>query len=344
MKMKFDRLSNQTTIMEVALAAHVSLATVSRVTNHPEKVHPETRARVEKVIRDKGYTPNLNAKSLAISKSKTVAVMVPELTRSSIAGLVDGISDCAKSRGYLLRLFVNKPGSESYIHEEEYWSTMMSTIVDGILYINDELTDENLKMIKKSPVPVVITNAVCQDETIPYVSLDYYKAAYDMTTEMIKRGNKNIWLITAIKNYVANGLKVEGYTQAMLDNNLEPKVKQVSGKIDIHQQTYKELLEKEIPDVAIVVRDSMAVSFINVARELNIKVPDQMQVIGFQNTKYAELSNPSLTCIETPIHALGEKAMDLLSQMMSVEEGEEIEIETKNFISSDIVWRNSTKK
>ncbi len=341
--MKFDRLSNQTTIMQIAAIAHVSLATVSRVTNHPEKVKPETRARVEKAIRDRGYTPNLNAKSLAISKSKTVAVIVPELTRSSIAGLVDGISDCAKSRGYLLRLFVNKPGSTSYIDEEAYWSTIMSTIVDGILYINDELTQENINLIKKTPVPVVVTNAVVEDETVPYVSLDYYKAAYDITTEMIKRGNKKIWMITATKNYVANGLKVKGYTQAMLDNNLTPIVKPVSGKIEIHQETYKDLLKEDIPDVAIVVRDSMAVSLINVARSLGISVPDKMQVIGFQNTKYAELSYPSLTCVETPIYALGEKAMDILSEMMSVEEDEEIEIETKNFIDSSIIWRNSTK-
>ena len=105
--MKTDRRASQATIMEVAIAAGVSLATVSRTTNHPEKVKPETREKIERIIKEKGYKPNLNAKSLASSKSTTVAVVVPELTRSSIAGLVDGIADCANRRGYFVRLFVN---------------------------------------------------------------------------------------------------------------------------------------------------------------------------------------------------------------------------------------------
>lgn len=341
--MKFDRRSNQTTIMEVALAAGVSLATVSRVTNHPDKVSPKTRERIERVIREKGYVPNLNAKSLASSKSKTVAIVVPELTRSSIAGLVDGICDCAKKRDYLIRLFVNKPSSPTYISENEYWAKIMSTVVDGILYINDELTEENIRNIKNSLVPVVLTNTVTSHDDIPFVSIDYYKAAYDLTKSYIKKGKTKIWLISTIKKYVVNDLKVAGFTDAMKEAGLDPIVKCVSGKLDPQLEAYNEILKDDHPEVAIVVRDSMAVAFINVANDYNIKIPKELEVIGFQNTKYAELSRPSLTCIETPIYDLGEHAMNLLSQMMSVEEGEEIEIETKNYIDYKLVKRDSTK-
>ena len=97
---------NQIKIYDVAGAAGVSLATVSRVLNHPEKVRPETRAKIERIIKELGYKPNLNAKGLASSKSTTVAVVVPELTRSSVAEMINGIADCAHKRGYLLRLFV----------------------------------------------------------------------------------------------------------------------------------------------------------------------------------------------------------------------------------------------
>ena len=95
---------NQVKIYDVAGAAGVSLATVSRVLNHPEKVKPATRERIEKIIKELGYKPNLNAKGLASSKSTTVAIMVPELTRSSVAEMINGIADCARRRGYLLRL------------------------------------------------------------------------------------------------------------------------------------------------------------------------------------------------------------------------------------------------
>lgn len=347
--MKNDKRNSQATIMEVAIAAGVSLATVSRVTNHPEKVKPETREKIQRIIKEKGYKPNLNAKSLASNKSTTVAVVVPELTRSSIAGLVDGIANCAARRGYFLRLFVNNPNKhdneQEYDSEKEFWSTLMASVVDGILYINDEMTEESIELIKNSNVPVVLTNTVCNDPDIPYVSIDYYKAAYEITKEMIKRGNKSIWMISTIRKYVVNDLKVAGYVKAMEEANLTPCVKNVPGKTELNEQIYRELLANEHPEVAIVVRDSMAVSFINVVRDLHIQIPEETQVIGFQNTKYAELSRPQLTCINTPIYDLGEEAMDLLTKLMneSDDEEENNEIDAKIYVNYDVVWRKSTK-
>ena len=87
----------------------------------------------------------------------------------------------------------------------------MSSVVDGVLYINDEITDEHLDIIRSSSVPVVLTNTVCSDPNIPFVSIDNFKAAYEITKAMIKRGNKKIWFISTIRKYVVNDLKVDGY-------------------------------------------------------------------------------------------------------------------------------------
>lgn len=339
-----NKYSSQIKIYDVAGAAGVSLATVSRVLNHPEKVKQATRDRINRIIRDLGYKPNLNAKGLASSKSTTVAVVVPELTRSSIAGMVDGIADCAARRGYLLRLFVNRPsksGESISETEKELWSVVMASSVDGVLYINDEITDEHIEIMRDLNTSVVLTNTVCSDEAFPSVSIDYKKAAYEITKEMISRGNKKIWIVTTIRKYVVNDLKVEGYLEAMKEAGLEPYVLQVSGKTDLNEVSYQEILEKEHPDVAIVVRDSMAVSLINVARLLHIHIPNEMQVIGFQNTKYAELSRPHLTCINTPIYELGEAAMDLLTNLMEDELEEDASIH--EYIDFNVVWRDSTK-
>ena len=172
---------------------------------------------------------------------------------------------------------------------------------------------------------------------------------------MIKRGNKNIWIISTIKKYAVNDLIVQGYEEAMIEAGLEPRVINVSGKTYLNEVSYKEILEKEHPDVAIVVRDSMAVSFINVARNLHISIPYELQVIGFQNTKYAELSRPTLTCINTPIYEIGEVAMDLLTDLMhqaeledeyyddELEKVEDKDIEINKDVDYSIVWRQSTK-
>ena len=223
-------------------------------------------------------------------------------------------------------------------------------------FINDEIDDEYIEIIKESNVSVVLTNTICADLTIPYVAIDYRKAAYEMTKEMINRGNKKIWIISTIKKYNVNDLKVKGYEEAMKEAGLEPRVINVSGKTYLNEKAYEEILKEEHPDVAIVVRDSMAVSFINVARSLHIAIPDDLQVIGFQNTKYAELSRPTLTCINTPIYEIGEVAMDLLTDLMHEaeledeyyyldtprEEGKE-EIEINKNVEYSVVWRQSTR-
>lgn len=338
-----NRYSSQIKIYDVAGRAGVSLATVSRVLNHPEKVKAGTREKIEKIIRELDYKPNLNAKGLASSKSTTVAVVVPELTRSSIAGMVDGIADCAMRRGYLLRLFVNHPSKEEgqgMASEHNLWGEVLASSVDGVLYINDEITEEHLEIIRDVNVNVVLTNTVCNDDSIPSVSIDYKKAAYEITNEMIQKGNKKIWIITSLRKYVVNDLKVEGYLEAMNEAGLEARIIRVPGKIGAHEKEYYELLSKEHPDVAIVVRDSMAVSFINVARNLHIHIPEELQVIGFQNTKYAELSRPTLTCINTPIYEIGEEAMNLLTELM---ESDEDIIDTKKLVDYNVVRRESTR-
>ena len=340
-----NKYSSQIKIYDVAGAAGVSLATVSRVLNHPEKVKPGTRERINRIIRDLGYKPNLNAKGLASSKSTTVAVVVPELTRSSIAGMVDGIADCAAKRGYMLRLFVNRPTSDPETAKEverELWGTVLASSVDGVLYINDEITEEHEEIMKDLNVSFVLTNTVCNDKDFPSVSIDYVKAAYDITKEMISRGNKKIWMVTSSRKYAVNDLTIEGYIKAAEEANIEPCIIRVPGKTELNTVAFKDILEKDHPEVAIVVRDSMAVSLLNVARNLKISIPDEMQIIGFQNTKYAELSRPTLTCINTPIYELGEAAMDLLTELMEERLPEDKSIQ--QHIDFDIVWRDTTKK
>lgn len=336
---------NQIKIYDVAGAAGVSLATVSRVLNHPEKVKPATREKIEKIIKELGYKPNLNAKGLASSRSTTVAVVVPRLNRSSVAEMVNGIADCAERRGYLLRLFINKSqptDEEALVIEKETLGNVLASGVDGVLYVNDEVTDASLELVKNLNLPVVLTNTDSKNSGLPHVTIDYKLAAYDITKQMIEKGNTNIWLVTTIRKYVANELKIQGYTKAMEEAGLEPRVYRAHGTTDVNENEFREMLKDEHPDVAIIVRDSMAVSFINIVREQNLEVPDDVQVIGFQNARYSRLSRPKLTCIGIPIYELGDKAMDLLTELMESEE----EVEEQNLnqlIDYSIIWRDSTK-
>lgn len=327
---------NQAKIYDIAGAAGVSLATVSRVLNHPEKVKKSTRDKVLRIIKEKGYKPNANARGLASRKSTTVAVVVPTILRASISEMIQGIADSAKKYGYSMRLFVLE-GSEN---RSDAWAEVIASSVDGILFMNDEMNDETYKQIEYTPVPVIFVNSVSKSHLFGSVSINNEKCAYDITKEMINRGNKKILFVGTEHRYTVNELKEQGYKRAMKEAGLEPNIIHSSGDISVNEVHFKEILEGEVPEVVLAARDSMAISFMNVATKMGLNVPDQIQFVGFQNTRYAELSNPKLTCVETPIYEIGNISMEKLTELMKEVE----DVKPGNiFVDYDIIWRESTK-
>lgn len=328
----------QIKIYDVAGAAGVSLATVSRVLNHPEKVKEGTRNKVLKIIKEKGYRPNANARGLASRRSTTVAVVIPELSRASVAEMIQGIDDSAKKYGYTIRLFINQDQGIN----SDIWGEIIASSVDGILFTSDQMTEEQYQQIAYTPVPVVFVNALSKKDTIGSVCVDYEDCAYNITKTMIERGNKKIVFVGTEHKYSLNEMKHIGYVRAMNEYGLKPKEVYSCGDVEKNEVFFKKLLEEEVPDVAIVVRDSMAISLMNVANKMGIKVPDTMQVIGMQNTRYSILSNPKLTCAVIPIYEMGNKAMSYLTELMKGDIPKNKKAE-KILLAYDIAWRESTK-
>ena len=329
---------NQIKIYDVAGAAGVSLATVSRVLNHPEKVKQATRERVLKIIKEKGYKPNANARGLASRRSTTVAIVVPNLARASVAEMIQGIVDSAKEYGYTIRLFV----SEESKSQEDLWSDVIASSVDGVLFMNDQMNEELYHRLEIAPIPVVFVNSISEKEGLGGVRIDYKECAYQLTREMIKRGNKNIMFIKTGHSYSVNDLKEKGYIKAMKEAKLELDIVTSSGDMNINEGQFQEILETRVPEVAMAVRDSIAISFMNIATKRGVKIPDELQVIGFQNTRYALLSNPKLTCGAIPIYDIGNKAMGYLTQLMKREE-EDVAKSEDVIVNYEIIWRESTK-
>ena len=327
---------DQIKIYDVAGSAGVSLATVSRVLNHPEKVKPATRDKVLKIIKDKGYKPNANARGLASRKSTTVAVVVPTLKRASISEMIQGIDDSAKEYGYMIRLFVNdKPENE-----KDVWGNVIASSVDGILLMNNEMSPEVFELIQYTPVPVIFVNGISRRKTFGSVGINYEKCGYEITKQMLEKGNKKITFVTTIHPYLVNELMVKGYLKAMEEYSLEPDIIKTTGALEQNEKDFTEYLDKKTPEVLLAVRDSMAISFMNLAQKRGIKVPDELQVIGFQNTRYAQLSYPKLTCVDTPIYEIGNVAMSELTKLMK----EDVEQKPSHVIVDyKVVWRDSTK-
>lgn len=314
------------TIYDVAGKAEVSLATVSRVLNNPEKVNEATRAKVLKVIKELGYRPNAIARGLASHKTTTVGLLLSDVTRASTAQLLGGIIDIAKKYSYSIKIF-SMSGDTNVLDSIR---DVVAEQVDGVLLLNDELDTNQMNIIKEQTsnanIPLVLTNVISDDPDLASVAIDYFDASYQITKELLEKGKKDIYLLSTVRKYSVNTQKEAGYIKAMEEAELEPKVFRTSGDLSINTQHFEEYFENHKVDGAIAVRDSIAVSFMNVMINKGHKVPDEISVCGYQNTKYAMLARPSLTCIDTPVYDIGAVAMRLLTKLMKGEQVDSIKV------------------
>lgn len=332
---------SKATIYDVAGAARVSLATVSRAINNPEKVKPETRERVLRVIEELGYKPNAFAKGLASRKSTTVAVVVPDMSRASMAEMMNGIADIARVYKYSILLYIL---DNEDTPEEDVLKEIVASQVDGMLYLNDEITDAQFDLLMKVKneyqIPIVLTNTIYPDsDDIPSVSIDYEKAGYEITKKLIEEGRKNIYMVSTVRKYMVNDQKEAGYLRALSEASLQPKIMRTSGRININTEHFNEYFRAHQVDGIIAVRDSIAVSFMNVARENHVHIPDDISVAGFQNTKYALLARPQLSCVDVPIYDIGAVGMRLLTKLMNKEPISEPRV----ILDHSLVLRKTTK-
>lgn len=325
-----------TTIYDVAGAAKVSLATVSRVMNNPEKVNPETREKVLQVIKELGYRPNAIARGLASRKTTTVGIVMADVSRASTSQLLGGIIDIAKKYDYAMKIFCM--GEDEDL--KDTIRTVVAEQVDGILFLNDELDHDQMEMVmnhfKDAQIPLVLCNVLYEDDT-PSVAIDYEKATYEITKDLLASGKKNVYLLTTVRRYSVNTHKVKGYSMAMEEAGLEPLVFRTSGDVSVNKLHFEEFVKNNKIDAVISVRDSIAISFMNEAIKQGYDIPKDISVIGLQNTKYAILSRPNLTCVDTPVYDIGAVSMRLLTKYMKHEDV----TESKVMLPYSIVERES---
>ncbi len=328
---------SKVTIYDVARVADVSLATVSRVLNNPEKVKPKTRERVLAAINELGYRPNAIARGLASRRSTNVGLIVPTCSRASVSEMIDGVADIADK--YRYSVFLNVTHNESDI-ASNVWQNMIASQVDGVLMMADRLSEEDVERMTSSIVPTVLLSTKDLNERIPAVLINYELAAYEATKELIKRGNEDIAFVTSSSYYAMNELKEKGYRRALDEAGLQPRILRLYNKFENSSEDFKQFFkDNKAPQAALAVRDSIAVMFMNAAIEQGISVPDELEIIGFQNTKYAIMSRPQLSTVNIPTYDIGAVAMRLLTKLMKEEEVNEAQIT----LPHSFVWRQTTK-
>ncbi|MGM7719943.1 LacI family DNA-binding transcriptional regulator [Metabacillus sp. Hm71] len=302
----------KSTIKEVAKKAGVSISTVSRVLNNNQKGYSrETKEKVLKAIAELQFSPNAIARGLVRKKTQTIAVIMPELSSLFSTKVLHGIEETANELQYSVIICNASLNGERTLRYVEF---LKEKQVDGIIILSQKLTEEVHQELEKTDIPVILVSSISEEFPYPFVKVDDYQAAYDATCYLINKGHTSIAMISGtFKDVIAGKPRLKGYQQALADHGIELN----DELIEFGNFSYKSgsdcmevLLNKNSKFTAVfAASDEMAVGALNKAHQFGINVPEQLSIIGYDNTQLAEMSFPRLTTLSQSLEQMGEIAV-----------------------------------
>jgi LacI family transcriptional regulator len=300
------------TIKDVAIEAKVSVATVSRVLNNNGYVKVDTRQRVLDAISKFNYIPNEVARSLFNKQSKTVALIVPDITNPFFPEVARAIEDVMSSHEYTLILC----NSDEQVEKEiMYLDVMKQKYVDGIIIVTNNLTP---KHIENRNIPLVALDRPISMDT-PSVSVNNYQGARQAVQYLKKIGCKKIAHIRGPINIINAEQRFRGYLDEVENESWFCDELVVNGNYDVGATTKATIgLLNKHPDIDGIFagNDYMAVGVLKAASELGISVPEDLSIMGFDGIQLCQLTSPEITTMAQPIYEIGHKAAELLLEMI----------------------------
>ena len=338
------------TLKELAEECNVSIATISNILNGKSNVSKETKERVLAVIKERGYRPNLMARSLRAITTRTIGVIVDDLGAFGTPEIIEGIiSNCEKSNYKViietLRIFTSLNGVRS-LNTQEFRDKVDSTLaemlamrVNAIIYISAYSRDITY-LPKDFPIPIVLAYATTQDEAIPCVIPEDLKALEELTDYLVENNCKKIAVIKGTEN-IHTKLREEGFRKAMKKHNLpinEDFIFDGRWNAEYGKKACQEIFSHGRPDAIICFNDYMAAGAYQYLVEYNITPGKDISVVGFDNNKISRSLPPPLTTMGIGVYGIGSTAAQLIFRMIA---GEKVEYHTYeipcNFIERESV-------
>lgn len=328
-------------IKDVAKEAGVSIATVSRVLNDIDVVNEETKKKVKDAIQKLGYRPNIVARSLKTQRTKTIGILIPDISSQFYPEIVRGAEDVANIYDYNVILCNSDLDVEK---EKEYLRVLKEKMVDGVLYMSSSLKAEVTDVIKELGIKTVLVESSDKEKFFPSVTIDNVKAGYESADYIIKKGNKEIAFV-GVNPDAGNAWadRYTGFKKAMEDNGLE-----INDDLlffgDLRTETgikgISSILKKASSiDAVVCASDEIAMGVINTLREHQLSVPQDVDVIGFNNIYAASVYYPNLTTVAQPMYDMGSIAMRMLIKLINQKT-----LDQGHFVLDyEIIERDSTK-
>ena len=340
--------SSQVTIKDLARELGISPSTVSRaLKDHPD-ISPDTKKAVKELAQKLNYQPNIIALSLRQSKTNTIGVIIPEITHFFFSTVISGIEDIAYDKGYNV---IISQSNESYDREVSDLRALFNSRVDGLLIsVSRETTNfDHFTSVFERGMPMVFFDRVADKLDTSRIIVDDADGAYQATNHLIEQGCKHIAHIAGPDNLLITKKRADGYIKALGDHNaiVDPdfiKYANLGGIEESKEITLKWLKGKKKPDGIFCSNDLAAVGALQAARELKIKVPEELAIIGFSNWQITSLTDPPLSTVDQPGYEMGRQAAELLIKEIESGENEFIEPQVITLPTKLVIRGSSQKK
>jgi LacI family transcriptional regulator len=307
------------TLEEIAKLAGVSRSTVSRVVNDQPNVREHVRERVWQVIRDTGYQPHAAARSLVTRRSHIISVVIPEsvtilFTEPFFVLFLSGVTGaCNTNRYHLMLSLFNDPTGE----EDMYRRVVRSGYVDGVIISSIHMDDPLVPKLLRDGIPFVMAGRH-PDERVSYVDVDNVTASRMAVEHLIHLGHRRIATITGPLSMASGEDRLEGYRQA-LETHRIPVDAALIVEGDFTEGSGRAATQRLLsssPTAIFAASDSMAVGALKVLREVDLRVPEDVALVGFDDVPLASAVEPALTTVRQPIERLGSMAAELLLNLL----------------------------
>ena len=334
--------TKQPTIVDIAVRLNISISTVSRALRDAPDVNPITKQSVRDMAKKIGYEPNTVAASLRRNKTNIIGIIVPEFVHAYFPSVILGVQDVVNSAGYKLMICQS---NESFDLEENNLQAMISSRVDGLIMALSRETDhyEHIKKVQEK-TPIVFFNRVTDELTGSKVLVDDYGGAFEAVEHLIAIGCRRIAHLAGPENLTMSENRLNGYLDALKKHGIPINPRLIKHADFMDEKAWsctQELIDlPDRPDAIFAVNDPAAIQALICIKKNDLRIPQDMALVGFSNAPHSAFVDPPLTSVIQPTFAIGKTAAELLLQ--HIESGEQYKPETR-ILKTSLQIRQSTQ-
>ena len=330
---------------EIAEMAGVSIATVSNAINNTRKVKDKTKENILKIVNELNYKPNVSARSLKMKRSRSVAVVMPDIANPVFAQHIEGIEEVARIRDYeVLIIFTYYDISK----EKSYVEDLIGRTSGSFIFVSGFDNYDYMMYLFRNKIKFVLLDREITDKRIPSVTIDNFTAMKNMVNFLIKNGHRRICYVSyPLTNLIAVKKRFQGYRAALKENNINFDQENVViddlllNELNCPYSRLKEIIQsKNFPTALVASSDYIGIALIKLLKQMKIRVPEDISVAGFDNIIIGNYIEPSLTTVNQPAREMGKMAMNLMIDLL---EGKKI-INKNIVFPTEFIERQSTTR